>query len=117
MERRHIGLLNLVLLAYPLIVLCLARRSLELDLILSACEVVCSCQLAATKRGRRRERSRAVHLRVRGVAKRGWRGECRPGRKCSRGGRGAGVRFFFFQAEDGIRDLTVTGVQTCALPI
>src|SRR5205085_4956315 len=26
-------------------------------------------------------------------------------------------RFFFFQAEDGIRDLTVTGVQTCALPI
>src|SRR2546430_11211597 len=31
-----------------------------------------------------------------------------------------GVRihfFFFFQAEDGIRYLTVTGVQTCALPI
>src|SRR2546430_4128970 len=27
------------------------------------------------------------------------------------------VDFFFFQAEDGIRDLTVTGVQTCALPI
>src|SRR2546421_2543913 len=26
-------------------------------------------------------------------------------------------RFFFFQAEDGIRDLIVTGVQTCALPI
>src|SRR5207245_7406962 len=25
--------------------------------------------------------------------------------------------FFFFQAEDGIRDATVTGVQTCALPI
>src|SRR2546430_5798040 len=25
--------------------------------------------------------------------------------------------FFFFQAEDGIRDWTVTGVQTCALPI
>src|SRR2546430_3622829 len=25
--------------------------------------------------------------------------------------------FFFFQAEDGIRVLTVTGVQTCALPI
>src|SRR6516165_9995795 len=25
--------------------------------------------------------------------------------------------FFFFQAEDGIRDLTVTGVQTCALTI
>src|SRR5256885_8596387 len=37
---------------------------------------------------------------------------------------GAGVRgdvhsqyFFFFQAEDGIRDYKVTGVQTCALPI
>src|SRR3989440_5125261 len=28
-----------------------------------------------------------------------------------------GVFFFFFQAEDGIRDLIVTGVQTCALPI
>src|SRR5688572_32991472 len=33
---------------------------------------------------------------------------------------GTWVKFFFvffFQAEDGIRDLTVTGVQTCALPI
>src|SRR5256886_7187414 len=30
----------------------------------------------------------------------------------------SGIRTcFFFQAEDGIRDLTVTGVQTCALPI
>src|SRR5256886_3800047 len=28
-----------------------------------------------------------------------------------------GWRWFFLQAEDGIRDLTVTGVQTCALPI
>src|SRR5689334_24160589 len=27
------------------------------------------------------------------------------------------IMFFFFQAEDGIRDGTVTGVQTCALPI
>src|SRR2546426_1790944 len=27
------------------------------------------------------------------------------------------TRFFFFQAEDGIRDYKVTGVQTCALPI
>src|SRR2546430_10407741 len=27
------------------------------------------------------------------------------------------MMIFFFQAEDGIRDLTVTGVQTCALPI
>src|SRR5690606_40115616 len=28
-----------------------------------------------------------------------------------------GQLFFFFQAEDGIRDFHVTGVQTCALPI
>src|SRR3712207_8703923 len=28
-----------------------------------------------------------------------------------------GSFFFFFQAEDGIRDIGVTGVQTCALPI
>src|SRR5256884_3182228 len=28
-----------------------------------------------------------------------------------------GMLFFFFQAEDGIRDVAVTGVQTCALPI
>src|SRR5260370_9810767 len=28
-----------------------------------------------------------------------------------------GKSFFFFQAEDGIRDSSVTGVQTCALPI
>src|SRR6266849_7843487 len=27
------------------------------------------------------------------------------------------ILFFFFQAEDGIRDPLVTGVQTCALPI
>mgnify|MGYP007026272066 CR=1 FL=1 len=30
---------------------------------------------------------------------------------------GGGVGGFFFQAEDGIRDYDVTGVQTCALPI
>src|SRR5260370_19573766 len=29
----------------------------------------------------------------------------------------ASCRFFFFKAEDGIRDSSVTGVQTCALPI
>ena len=29
----------------------------------------------------------------------------------------AQLKFFFFQAEDGIRDRLVTGVQTCALPI
>ena len=33
------------------------------------------------------------------------------------GGGGGGWCFFFFQAEDGIRDDLVTGVQTCALPI
>src|SRR2546430_5160960 len=39
--------------------------------------------------------------------------------RCGRGGgtNCALLSFFFFQAEDGIRDLTVTGVQTCALPI
>src|SRR5256885_12077170 len=31
--------------------------------------------------------------------------------------RDLGRLFFFFQAEDGIRDYKVTGVQTCALPI
>src|SRR5699024_10034081 len=30
---------------------------------------------------------------------------------------GTALSFFFFQAEDGIRDRNVTGVQTCALPI
>src|SRR2546426_1783289 len=38
----------------------------------------------------------------------------------ARSSAGAGVyvgEFFFFQAEDGIRDYKVTGVQTCALPI
>ena len=36
----------------------------------------------------------------------------------SRGeGGGGGGGSFFFQAEDGIRDRLVTGVQTCALPI
>src|SRR5207249_7431308 len=30
---------------------------------------------------------------------------------------GVVIVFFFFQAEDGIRDRNVTGVQTCALPI
>src|SRR5260221_9690798 len=33
------------------------------------------------------------------------------------GEKGGCVSFFFFQAEDGIRDHCVTGVQTCALPI
>src|SRR5207249_9160396 len=35
------------------------------------------------------------------------------GQECA----GRNRQFFFFQAEDGIRDRNVTGVQTCALPI
>src|SRR3989440_8134122 len=38
-------------------------------------------------------------------------------RKCAPAGVAVCRLFFFFQAEDGIRDLIVTGVQTCALPI
>src|SRR5438270_1803028 len=38
-------------------------------------------------------------------------------RKRRRAMRAKWTRFFFYQAEDGIRDLTLTGVQTCALPI
>src|SRR2546430_4439048 len=40
------------------------------------------------------------------------RGRQMDGRKIS-----GDLLLFFFQAEDGMRDLTVTGVQTCALPI
>src|SRR5256885_11543113 len=36
---------------------------------------------------------------------------------CDLLGRLQHMSFFFFQAEDGIRDYKVTGVQTCALPI
>src|SRR5205823_8719388 len=35
----------------------------------------------------------------------------------SGGGKAYNIFYFFFQAEDGIRDKLVTGVQTCALPI
>src|SRR2546425_7707953 len=38
-------------------------------------------------------------------------------RASSTGASARGGVFFFFQAEDGIRDKLVTGVQTCALPI
>src|SRR5206468_11391554 len=38
-------------------------------------------------------------------------------RRLQRGRAACRRAFFFFQAEDGIRDLIVTGVQTCALPI
>src|SRR5436309_15428659 len=36
---------------------------------------------------------------------------------CQMSPRSVVIVFFFFQAEDGIRDFHVTGVQTCALPI
>src|SRR2546430_10387046 len=42
---------------------------------------------------------------------------CRVAARSSYVNRSICVVCFFFQAEDGIRDLTVTGVQTCALPI
>src|SRR2546430_740886 len=57
-------------------------------------------------------------------ARRAWVAVAEPGRTrrraagMGRRGRHHDARIvFFFQAEDGIRDLTVTGVQTCALPI
>src|SRR5262249_56919048 len=42
---------------------------------------------------------------------------CGTGAPRERGGVCVSGIFFFFQAEDGIRDWSVTGVQTCALPI
>src|SRR5687768_18176104 len=39
------------------------------------------------------------------------------GSRCSSRSGSSFFFFFFFQAEDGIRDVAVTGVQTCALPI
>src|SRR5256885_4878466 len=40
-----------------------------------------------------------------------------PRRQIWMGFSSSNLLFFFFQAEDGIRDYKVTGVQTCALPI
>src|SRR5256885_12419108 len=52
------------------------------------------------------------------VSRRRGRAYCLTGRDRRSATRVAGqCRFFFFQAEDGIRDYKVTGVQTCALPI
>src|SRR3989449_592668 len=67
---------------------------------------------------------RAVHFALHGVVLLGCRMVLRSTNKRTwvRSGRasawvtGSGI-FFFFQAEDGIRDVAVTGVQTCALPI
>src|SRR5260370_21064302 len=48
----------------------------------------------------------------------GWRASSWSVRRpCVSKTRGSVFCFFFFQAEDGIRDSSVTGVQTCALPI
>src|SRR2546430_1057687 len=46
-----------------------------------------------------------------------WQGTVWPRRRLTGRRTGSRALSFFFQAEDGIRDLTVTGVQTCALPI
>ena len=68
------------------------------------------------KRGRGREEG------GRGERKEEEKRKKREGRKDGEGEKGAGGERkkednFFFQAEDGIRDDLVTGVQTCALPI
>jgi len=52
------------------------------------------------KEAQRRDRASTRSAGRAGVGRAGWRGHV-----------------FFFQAEDGIRDRDVTGVQTCALPI
>ena len=44
-------------------------------------------------------------------------GECINDKLVSKVGECSKILLFFFQAEDGIRDDLVTGVQTCALPI
>src|SRR2546430_3835609 len=76
------------------------------------------CSASSTSMVVRRERSALAHCRGGTTARCSWptarrrRGfSPRPAIRPSR------FFFFFFQAEDGIRDLTVTGVQTCALPI
>src|SRR5260370_23060157 len=47
-----------------------------------------------------------------------WSASWRSYGSCDESQWASGLRsFFFFQAEDGIRDSSVTGVQTCALPI
>src|SRR5256884_5993036 len=61
-----------------------------------------------------------ARLGARGAARRRDPGDGRPGNAAGRGATRSNVvdhDFFFFQAEDGIRDVAVTGVQTCALPI
>src|SRR5256885_1245025 len=70
-------------------------------------------------------RSRAPRMHLLGPARQGsgarGRARVRVGRSPppagSMWGEAGFRRYFFFQAEDGIRDYKVTGVQTCALPI
>src|SRR5262249_58925661 len=63
--------------------------------------------------GRLRRRSTRIEHISRHTTDRAGQTRLRPGTV-----RREGVRYgFFFQAEDGIRDWSVTGVQTCALPI
>src|SRR6476620_4522580 len=66
-----------------------------------------------SKKNRRR---RVMHARVRRHTARECQERDRLARRRWRSVARAGV-FFFLQAEDGIRDIGVTGVQTCALPI
>src|SRR6266566_6071737 len=62
------------------------------------------------------QRSRMVRVRVRRAHT--TKGNARDPMICYRVAiRGSHSAIFFFQAEDGIRDYKVTGVQTCALPI
>ena len=73
------------------------------------------CQLVESKGGGGMEGGGGTRMRQGGGGRMGGGGR-KVGSMVSRrmkGGRG----FFFFQAEDGIRDKLVTGVQTCALPI
>src|SRR2546429_2561197 len=61
------------------------------------------------------QRRTALRETRRNAARNRW--HCSRSSLCQAPLRGRGVLFFFFQAEDGIRDVAVTGVQTCALPI
>src|SRR5437867_3022354 len=73
---------------------------------------VAPCRMAASSRSEERRVGYGSELRSCPV------GACQQSVLCGDGsGGGLVALLFFFQAEDGIRDRTVTGVQTCALPI
>ena len=63
----------------------------------------------------KRKKRKKGKIKGRGKIKERKRSGARKGKKRKTGRTGKSV--FFFQAEDGIRDTSVTGVQTCALPI